>query len=288
MTGAEQMNAWGQQGALKYAFTLPSETPSNNQIKGMHFHAYKTTRNKWRKLVLAALQNVKPEQPLEKAALVVTRHCAGGLDWDNAYGGLKPMLDCLVSASMRNPDGLGLIKDDNPVAMPFPPFVRQVKAKRGEGFTEIQIFGLEGDVEPSADETAWGKSGLLRHVLELPVETLSNNTIKGMHFHTYKRAREQWHLMVRSALKGFKSEAPIQKAGLVVVRHCAGYLDWDNAYGGLKPMLDCLVAASPRNPNGLGLIVDDNPTAMPYPPYLQQVKAKRGNGSTQVRIYELH
>jgi hypothetical protein len=134
---------------------------------------------------------------------------------------------------------------------------------------------------------AWGWDGELRYELELPSETPSNNEIKGMHFHVYKKTRRDWRLMVQAALKGMRPEKPIEKSGLIVIRRCSGVLDWDNAYGGLKPMLDCLVMSSDRNPDGMGLILDDNPKAMPFPPFLKQEKAKPKNGSTNVLIYEL-
>jgi hypothetical protein len=140
----------------------------------------------------------------------------------------------------------------------------------------------------SADElSSWGFGGKLVYQLSLPVETPSNNVIKGMHFQVYKQTRWSWRLMVQNALKGFRPESPIERSGLVIVRHCAGELDWDNAYGGLKPMLDCLVAPSTRNPDGLGLIRDDSPKSMPYPPFFKQVKAKPGHGATEVFIYQL-
>ena len=144
MTSAETgLVVWNQKGELRYELSLPVETPSNNVIKGLHFHAYKHLRRQWRMMVQAALGGQLPEQPVERSFLVVTRECAGGgLDWDNAYGGLKPMLDCLVAPSAKNPDGLGLILDDNPRAMPFPPFVEQVSAKRGEGRTRVRIYEL--------------------------------------------------------------------------------------------------------------------------------------------------
>ncbi|MNN55456.1 hypothetical protein D3C81_1703310 [compost metagenome] len=41
------------------------------------------------------------------------------------------MLDCLVSPSTRNPDGLGLIEDDSPKFMPEAPRMFQLPAKRG-------------------------------------------------------------------------------------------------------------------------------------------------------------
>lgn len=145
MRNVDQMRAcaWGWDGELRYDLALPAETPSNNVIKGMHFQVYKTTRWNWRLMLQAALKGHRPEKPIEKAGLIIVRSCAGQLDWDNVYGGLKPMVDCLVAPSVRNPDGLGLIEDDNPVAMPFPPYVEQVKAKRGQGSTRVLIYELK-------------------------------------------------------------------------------------------------------------------------------------------------
>lgn len=129
---------------LVYELRLPEATPSNNEIKGMHFHAYKKLRNEWRAAVAAALEHKLPAQPIELSALEIERYCAGGgLDWDNAYGGLKPLLDCLVAPSKRNPDGLGLVQDDSPKFMPEAPRLLQLPAKRGAGYTVIRIYSLE-------------------------------------------------------------------------------------------------------------------------------------------------
>lgn len=127
---------------LVMTLDLPEETPSNNVLKGLHFHAYKTMRRKWRALVQAAADAAeKPSRPIERALLQIERHCAGGgLDWDNCYGGLKPLLDCLVAPSPRNPDGLAFIEDDNPKNMPRPPRLLQLPAKRGQGRTVVRIF----------------------------------------------------------------------------------------------------------------------------------------------------
>jgi hypothetical protein len=129
-------------------------------------------------------------------------------------------------------------------------------------------------------------------VLQLPEATPSNNVIKGMHFRVYKKAREAWQCMVQDALqsaRGSDSAAlpPLDRCYLQIERHCAGAgLDWDNAYGGLKPLLDCLVAPSARNPDGLGVIRDDSPAHMPYAPSMTQHPAKKGAGRTVVRIYD--
>ena len=129
---------------LVFELHLPEPPPSNTAIKGMHFHAYRTLRKAWRASVLDALGGTAPASPIALSRLEVERHSAGGgLDWDNAYGGLKPLLDCLVAPSARNPDGLGLIADDNTRNMPEAPVLRQLAAKRGAGSTVVRIYELE-------------------------------------------------------------------------------------------------------------------------------------------------
>lgn len=130
-------------GTLRFQLSIPRETPSNNELRGMHFHAYKHLRRMWRMEVLAALGRNRPTTPIQRAYLKVVRSCAGGgLDWDNVYGGLKPLLDCLVACTDKNPDGLGLIQDDGPKHMPFRPDVKQLSAKRGQGSTLIEVYEL--------------------------------------------------------------------------------------------------------------------------------------------------
>lgn len=134
---------WYVRGVLVAELAIGIETPSNNLIKGMHFQAYKQLRGQWRQLVESAFVTDMPRAPLQRAFLAVTRECAGGgLDWDNAYGGLKPLLDCLVKPSLRNPDGLGVIEDDSPRHMPYPPYLQQLPAKPGNGKTTVKIYAL--------------------------------------------------------------------------------------------------------------------------------------------------
>lgn len=121
---------------------IPDATPSNNVIKGMHYRVYQKLRQHWRQMTAQALQlSGAASDPLEKSYIEIDRHCAGGgLDWDNAYGGLKPLLDCLVVASARNPDGLGVIVDDSPKHMPMAPLVTQHTAKKGASRTVVRIY----------------------------------------------------------------------------------------------------------------------------------------------------
>lgn len=132
----------------------------------------------------------------------------------------------------------------------------------------------------------WCDPARLAFVLHLDEASPSNNTIKAMHFRAYKKLREQFAATVRDSL-GDRQAPQLEHSALFIVRRSAGTLDWDNALGGLKPILDCLVAPSSRNPSGLHIIQDDNPANMPYPPFMRQLKAKKGEGSTEVYVFEV-
>jgi hypothetical protein len=301
---------WGNIGKELFKLELPEIVPSNNELRGMNRFAYQSLREKWRdmvavslgaklppkpakanreegreewrSLVYAALEGIRPAKAYDMTSIAVRRHSPGELDWDNAYGGLKPILDCLVMPSKRNPDGLGFIKDDNPRSMPLPPYVEQCQGKRGAGKTEIVVYETTKDVARPQVFT-----GEPTYRIEIPLETPSNNVIKGMHFKDYKALRKRWQYEIIVAHGGRRPKAPLKVAGVAINRYSSGQLDWDNAYGGLKPLLDCLVYVSNRNPNGLGFILDDNPTQMPIPPYLQQLRAQAEAGKTEILIYAL-
>lgn len=142
--------AGGLEAELVHTLEYPCPSPSNNDIREMHFGAYKKLRFAWRLMTKAATGYKPVTDPIKLAYLEVDRYSIGtGLDWDNAYGGLKPIFDCLVAPSSRNPDGQGLITDDSPKWMPIAPFVRQYHAKRKDSRTVIRIYKiLESD--PSA------------------------------------------------------------------------------------------------------------------------------------------
>jgi hypothetical protein len=150
-TAHPALTAWGVTGSLRYSLELPEETPSNNIIKGMHFKDYMHMRRRFRLFVLKSLKSKRPALPIEQSFIVVRRYSAGQLDWDNALGGLKPVFDCLVVRTEKNPDGLGLIRDDSPRSMPYPPFMEQLKAKPKDGHTNILIFEVSS--EPLAIQT---------------------------------------------------------------------------------------------------------------------------------------
>ncbi|KWU23351.1 hypothetical protein [Burkholderia cenocepacia] len=139
-----EIPAWCAGATLRYSMHLNRESPSNNDIRGLNPKAYKGLRQLWcNKILSKGLHGQTPDAPLERAALVLVRRCSGSLDWDNALGGLKPIVDCLVVRSLRrSPNGLGLVRDDSPKYMPYPPFMLQRSAAPGEGSLDIAIFEL--------------------------------------------------------------------------------------------------------------------------------------------------
>lgn len=139
---------------LLLTLDLDQATPSNNAIRGMHYRAYQKQRQNWRgRVVEAAAKAGWPGSTVERCCISVERYSPGSLDWDNAYGGLKPLLDCLVTPSARNPDGLAIIRDDNPASMPLPPFIRQLPGKRGQGRTVLRIY--DASTLPASPSPSW-------------------------------------------------------------------------------------------------------------------------------------
>lgn len=107
-------------------------------------HAKKRELVRWAWLVRSSLKNI-PQNPIELSNIVIHRYCAGTPDWDGLYGGLKPLLDVLVVQSKRNPQGLGIIRDDS---------IKHIKdlkviphyAPPKKGYSIIEINELQDDL----------------------------------------------------------------------------------------------------------------------------------------------
>jgi len=117
---------------------IPEATPTLNLIKKMHWQPYARLRKHWCILVLEALHGERPKNPIQKCEIYIERHGSRSLDWDNLYGGFKPLLDCLVVATSANPSGLGIIQDDN-TNIVTSLIAKPVKCKRKEEKTIIEI-----------------------------------------------------------------------------------------------------------------------------------------------------
>lgn len=144
---------------VRFSLTLPRATPSLNEVRAMHHQVYRKLRQGFRdELFVQRVQHGwQRVPPLTRVALYIERgHSGGGLDWDNAFGGLKPLLDCLVLPTTKNPDGLGFIVDDSPEHIPHAPDLVQKSVAQGKSYTEIRVFDLD---DPETQEL-WSRCHL--------------------------------------------------------------------------------------------------------------------------------
>ena len=114
------MDGGSSKSALRsVTFTLRSLTPTINELRKMHFGEYKRVREALAWTVRAALNDngYFAQYPMKRALVTIERHSVGLPDEDNATGGVKPLVDCLVQPSASHPNGLGVIFDDNPICL---------------------------------------------------------------------------------------------------------------------------------------------------------------------------
>lgn len=95
-------------------FDLDSPTILLNKWQRLHWAARRKHNAELSILVRHALGRRVPAEPWEYARVIVERRSVQIPDWDGLYGGLKPLLDCLVRRTENNPHGVGLIEDDSP------------------------------------------------------------------------------------------------------------------------------------------------------------------------------
>jgi hypothetical protein len=124
---------------LVYALRLPVPTVLLNEWTRMHFRTKKRYMEKLGWMVIAANRG-KPQTPLHTCRIHVERGNPKPFpDLDGLIGGLKPLLDVLVCPRLRNPHGLGFIKDDSQ------DFLKEltaqsVQTKPHEGYTLVKIY----------------------------------------------------------------------------------------------------------------------------------------------------
>jgi len=251
-----------------------SLSPSLNTLRGLHYRAYARLRQKY---ALEIRSQMQPEwrnrPPLSRASIEAWRYSSKTLDWDNALAGLKPVVDCLLPPSPTHPDGLGLLRDDSPEVLPRPVRLEQGPAAPGKGYLLLRLSPYSAQAEPS-----W-EAPLVRS-WEFPELPPSLNQLRKLHFQQYRTLRQHW-----SQKFGRSPGAPLTKAWLFIETWRPRWLDWDNYYGGLKPLLDCLSMAGTRNPDGQGWILDDQPSCLAQPRVYQQTGVGVDGIKTIFRLY---
>lgn len=124
---------------------------------------------------------------------------------------------------------------------------------------------------------------------ELQERTLLQNQWQRMH--RYERARYtkslSWSVRVALQAGGWRRGMPVmERCKIEIYRYSTQHADWDGLFGGIKPLLDCLVVCTKRNPHGLGVIRDDSPQHLRCPTVNQIVGGAKVCG-TVVSIQEV-
>lgn len=128
---------------LSIAFRLEGNLPLANVWMRWHWAKRgRYMRNlSWQ--IFAAMESGPPLplEPIPRCRIAVVRGSSGVPDPDGLVASVKPLLDCLVNATTRNPHGLGIIEDDGPEHIVELRATHE-PAKRGQGYTEVYITAV--------------------------------------------------------------------------------------------------------------------------------------------------
>lgn len=132
------------------AFVLAKPLPLWNSILRTHRYG-KSGRRKQQQQLSAEIARMLPtghREPFEFASITITRYSVGTPDPDGIC--VKMLLDCLVVRTEKNPDGLGLIRNDDQAHL-SKPVVNAVRvSKRVEQRTEVRIDASVPQIAPQA------------------------------------------------------------------------------------------------------------------------------------------
>lgn len=119
------------------SFTLCRPTPLLNVLLRMHWRSRQMLARSISAEIARLVPDLPGRQPLEHARVSVTRFSTQVPDQDNLMG-CKIMIDALLVLSKRHPNGLGLIRDDDPAHLTL--VVQSERcATRREQRTEVVI-----------------------------------------------------------------------------------------------------------------------------------------------------
>ncbi len=125
-------------------FTLPFALMSANVRQRTHWRELTAYRKQLVYEVMAAIGGPRhyPRPPFDRARVTICRCSAGTLDTDNLVAACKPLIDVLCAASLRHPDSLGIIEDDNPRQLEL--IATQAAVGQGNGVTVVRVEHVPG------------------------------------------------------------------------------------------------------------------------------------------------
>lgn len=100
---------------MGYSLTIeiPTEATDANRTKGSNRFAHHSLFKKIKQDIELLVRAKRPDMPLEKFNLSITRHGARALDYDNLISSFKPFIDGLVLSKIIENDSWRFIRQIN-------------------------------------------------------------------------------------------------------------------------------------------------------------------------------
>lgn len=116
---------------MKYVleFELPGLPPMTNKTHGCSWQALYKKRKEWKEQVGMIARLRRPEKPLERARVTLTRFSTSRPDFDGLTSGFKPILDALKGI---------VIVDDAPECVGQPTYLWE-KARPNYGKIRVRV-----------------------------------------------------------------------------------------------------------------------------------------------------
>lgn len=128
-------------GLRTLVFTMPTPTPLLNGTLRMHYRQRMRIQKSTAWEILAATAGVPPTEPFQWARVTVERMSVGRPGWQGVAGGANLLLNCLVRCTPGNPQGLGIIHNDEPSSIQLVTKLVHVSKAREQG-TRVTIEEL--------------------------------------------------------------------------------------------------------------------------------------------------
>lgn len=96
----------------------------------------------------------------------------------------------------------------------------------------------------------------------IPHATMLLNPLLRLHWAKRRAYQKGIAAEIFALTPQYRACEPMRRARVTITRYSTQLPDADGLVGGMKPVIDCLLARSDRHPDGLGFLVDDGPAHM--------------------------
>lgn len=113
---------------------IPRDPPTLNKLLRMHHFARSREKKIFESIIALQFRPLRPEKPLEKFELEITRFCYKKQDQDNVVGSMKIIIDALRTAKF--------ILDDSPTHMLKVDVIQKIIKRPVKKFILVKITEL--------------------------------------------------------------------------------------------------------------------------------------------------